>query len=93
MECYFYMKNTQIHLLNKQKPVLKKTLEFKMNKRMQFFSISPLINLNEEGKWSLAVNSSEATNSSCNLTNENNSFSITIPGHWKPNLLQKLLTN
>ena len=70
-----------------------KTLEFKMNKRMQTFSFSPLINLVEEGKWLLAVTSFEATNSSCNLTNENNSFSLTIPGHWKPNLLQKLLTN
>ena len=42
---------------------------------------NPPITLVEEGKWLLAVTSFEATNSVFNITNENNSFSFTIPGH------------
>ena len=59
------------------------TLEFKMNKQKQTFSFNPPINLVEEGKWLLAVSSFECTNSVFNITNENNSFSIIIPGHYK----------
>ena len=59
------------------------TLEFKMNKQMQTFSFNPSINLVEEGKWLLAVSSFECTNSVFNITNENNSFSIIIPGHYQ----------
>ena len=64
----------------KSKP--QETLEFKMNKQMQNFSFYPPINLVEEGKWLLAVSSFEATNSVFNISNENNSFSISISGHW-----------
>ena len=49
---------------------------------MQTFPFNPPINLVEEGKWLLAVSSFECTNSVFNITNENNSFSTTIPGHW-----------
>ena len=49
---------------------------------MQTFSFNPPINLVEEGKWLLALTSFETTNSVLNITNENNSFSITTPGHW-----------
>ena len=35
----------------------------------------------EERKWLLAITSFEATNPVLNITNENNSLSITIPGH------------
>ena len=59
------------------------TLEFEMNKQMQTFSYNPSINLVEEGKWLLAVSSFECTNSVFNITNENNSFSIIIPGHYQ----------
>ena len=59
------------------------TLEFKMNKQMQTFSFNPPINLVEEGKWLLGVSSFECTNSVSNITNENNSFSILIPGHYQ----------
>ena len=52
-----------------------------MNKQMKF-SFSPPINLVEEGKWLLAVISFEATNSVFNITNENDSFPITIPRYW-----------
>ena len=64
----------------KTKP--QETLEFKMNKQMQTFSFNPPINLLEEGKWLLGVSSFECTNSVFNITNENNSFSIIIPGHY-----------
>ena len=74
------------------------TFEFKMNKQMQTFSFNPPINLVEEGKWLLAVSSFECTNSVFNITNENNSFSISISGHWNSddgeeliNKLNKLL--
>ena len=50
---------------------------------MQFSSFNPPINLVEEGKWLLAASSFEATNSIFNTSNENKSFSITIPGHWQ----------
>ena len=59
------------------------TLEFVTKKQMQTFSNNPPNNLVEEGKWLLAVTSFECTHSIFNQTNENNSFSIIIPGHWK----------
>ena len=68
-------------LIEQTKTKPQETLEFKMIKQMQTFSFSPPINLIEEGKWVLAVSSFECTNSVFNITNENNSFSIIIPGH------------
>ena len=53
-----------------------------MNKQRQTLSISPWINLFEEVKWLLAVTGFEATDSIFNITNGNNSFSISITGHW-----------
>ena len=57
------------------------TLEFETKKQMQTFSFSPPKNLFEEGKWFLAVTSFETTNSVFKKTDENNSFSISTPGH------------
>ena len=37
----------------------------------------------EDCKWFFAVSSFECTNSAFNITDENNSFSVTIPGHWE----------
>ena len=65
----------------KTKP--QETLEFKMNKQMQTFSFNPPINLLEEGNWLLVVSSLECTNSVFNISNENNSFSIIIPGLYQ----------
>ena len=65
----------------KTKP--QETLEFKMNKQRQTFSFNPPINLVEEDKWLLAVSSFECTNSVFNMTEDNNSFSIIIPGHYQ----------
>ena len=67
------------------------TLEIVMNKQIQFFSISPPIKLIEEGKRLLAVTSFKATNSVFFISNENNSFSITIPGHWETNSGEKTI--
>ena len=50
---------------------------------MQTFSFNPPIILFEEGTWLLGVSSFECTNSIFNITNENNSFSIIIPGHYQ----------
>ena len=70
-------------LIEQTKTKPQETLEFKMNKQMQRFSFNPPINLLEEDKWLLAVSSFECTNSVFNITNENNSFSIIIPGHYQ----------
>ena len=37
----------------------------------------------EEGKWLLELSCFECTNSVFNTIDENNSFSINIPGHWE----------
>ena len=76
-------------LIEQTKTKHQETLEFKTNKQMQTFSSSP-INLVEEGKWLLAVTSFEATNSVFSITNENNSFSIGIPGHWQTKSAEKI---
>ena len=67
------------------------TLEFKMDKQMQTFSFNPPINLVEEGKLLLAVSSFECTNSVFNITNENNSFSIIIPGHYETEFAEQII--
>ena len=67
------------------------TLEFRMNKQRQTFSFNPPINLLEEGKWLLAVSLFECTNFVFNITNENNSFSIIIPGHYETESAQKTI--
>ena len=54
-----------------------------MNKQMQTFSFSPALNLIEGGKWLLGVTSFECTNSVFNITSENSSFSVAVPGHWQ----------
>ena len=76
-------------LIEQTKTKPQETFEFKMNKQMQTFSFNPPINLFEEGKWLLAVSSFECTNSVFNITNDNNSFSITIPGHWETKSAEK----
>ena len=69
------------------------TLEFKMNKQMQTYSFNSPINLVEEEKWLLAGSSLECTNSVFSTTNENNSFSIIIPGHYKTEFAEKVFTD
>ena len=78
-------------LIEQTKTKPQETLEFKMDKQMQTFSFNPPINLLEEGKWLLAVSLFECTNSVYNITNENNSFSIIIPGHYESESAQKTI--
>ena len=49
---------------------------------MEIFSFSPPTNLYDERRWLLAVASFEATVSVFKRPDENNSFSISTPGHW-----------
>ena len=78
-----------IHTLIEQaKTKPQETIEFEMNTQMQTFSFNPPMNLTEEEKWLLALTNFGATNSVFNITDENNSLSLSIPGHWKyPNKL------
>ena len=57
---------------------------------METFSSNPSINLFEEGRWLLAVTSFEASNSVFNVTDENNSFSITTPAHWISEIVEEI---
>ena len=78
-------------LIQQTKTKPQETLEFKMDKQMKTFSFNPPIDLVEEGKWLLAVSSFECTNSVYNITNENNSFSIIIPGHYETESAEKTI--
>ena len=82
MNCCFWLKDIQIHWLSKQKQNHKKPLNLKWTSKRNFFSFSPSIELVDEGKWLLAVGSFEAINSLFDIPDENNSFSISTPGHW-----------
>ena len=62
-----------------------------MNKQMRTFSFNPPINLVEEGKWLMAVSLFDCTSSVFNITNENNSFSIIIPGHYQTESAEKTI--
>ena len=84
------MKNQLILSIKKQTDTLieqtktksRETLEIEMNEQFVTFSFNPPLKLVEEGKWLLGVTSFETNNSFFNITDKNNSFSITIPGHW-----------
>ena len=78
-------------LIEQTKTKPQETLEFKMNKQMQTFSFNPPINLVEEGMWLMAVSLFDCTNSVYNKTNENNSFSIIIPGHYQTEFAEKTI--
>ena len=80
-------------LIEQTKTKPQETLEFKMNKQMQTFSFNPPINLIEEDKLLLAVSSFECTNSVFNINDENNSFSIIIPGHYQNKTDEKTIND
>ena len=58
---------------------------------MENISFSPPINIVEQGEELLAVTCFESTNSVLNITDKNNSFSITIPGHWETKSAEKTI--
>ena len=76
------LKKHAVILIEQTKTKPQKTLGFKMKNQMETFSIIPPINFSEETKWLLGVTSFECTNSVLNITNGNNSFPISTPGHW-----------
>ena len=78
-------------LIDQTKTKPQETLELKKNKQMQTFSFNPPINLLEEGRWLLAVISFECTNSVFNITNENISVSIIIPGYYQTEFAEKMI--
>ena len=78
-------------LIKQTKTKPQETLEIKMNKQRQTFSFNPPINLVEEDKLLLAVSSFECKNSVFNITDDNNSFSIIIPGHWVTEFVEKII--
>ena len=78
-------------LIEQTKTKARETLEFKVNKQTETFSLNPPINLVEEGQWLLAVTSFEAMNSVFNITDENNSFSISTPGHCNSEHSEELI--
>ena len=78
-------------LIEQTKTKPQETLEYKMNKQRQTFSFNPPINLFEEDKWFLAVSSFECTNSVFHITDDNNSFSIIIQGHWETEFAEKII--
>ena len=80
-------------LIEQTKTKPQETLEFKMNNQMQTFSFNPPINSVEEGKWLMAVSLFDCTNSVYNITNENNSFSIIIPGHYETESDEKTIND
>ena len=82
-ELILLIKNDPDTLIEQTKFLPQESLEFKMDKQMQTLSFSPPINLFQEGKWILGVTSFGCTTSVLKITDENNSFSITIPGHWE----------
>ena len=85
------MKNELFLLIKKHTDTLieqtmtrpQETFIFKMNKQTETFSFSPPINFFEEGIWLLGVTSFEFTSSVFNITDENNGFSIIVPGIWR----------
>ena len=78
-------------LIEQTKTKPQETLQYKMNEQTQTFSFNPPINLIEEDKWLLAVSSFECTNSVFNITDDNNSFSIIISGHWESEFAEKII--
>ena len=78
-------------LIEQTKTNPQETVETKMNKRMDTFSIFSPLNLVEAGKWLLGVTSFDATNSVFNITNENKNFSISTPSYWTPEVGEELI--
>ena len=85
-------KHTEM-LIEQTKTKPQETLEFKMSKQRQTFAFNPSINLVEEDKGLLAVSSFECKNSVFNITDENNSFSIIIPGHYQKKSDEKTIND
>ena len=64
-------------------------LVFKLNIQIENFAISPPMNFFEGRKGLLSVTSFGATNPVFNLTDKNNSFSLSTSSYWTPNVAEK----
>ena len=82
-ELLLLIKNHTDTLVEQTKTKPQEMLEFKMIRSKQTFLFNPPIYLLEEGKCLLGLSSLDCTNSVFNITDESNSFSINIPGHWE----------
>ena len=80
-------------LIEQTKTRPQETLEFKMTRSKHKFSFNTPLNLVEEGKWLMAVSLFDCTNSVFNITNENNSFSIILLGHYKTEFAEKVIND
>ena len=87
----FLIKKHTDALIEQTRTRAQETLEFKMIRSKQTFSFNPPLNLFEEGKWWLGVTSLECTNSVFTITNQNNSFSIIIRGHYQTEFAEKTI--
>ena len=90
-ELLLLLKKLTDKLIEQTKTKPQGALEFKMNKQMETFSFNPPINLVEEGTWLLGVTLFDCTTSVFNITDENNSFPINIPGHWNSKSAEKAI--
>ena len=90
-ELLLLLKKHTDSLIEQTKTKTQETLEFKMKKQMETFSFNPPIILVEEGNWLLGVTLSDCTKSVFNVANENNSFSIIIPGHYQTESAEKTI--
>ena len=78
-------------MIEQRKIKTQEPLERNLNKQTQTLSFNPRIKLDEGRKWLLPVTSYEATNSFFKVTDENNSFSLTLPGHWLTKSAEKTI--
>ena len=92
-EMLLLIKKHRDTLIEQTKAKPQETFEFQMNKQMQTFSFNPPIKLVEEGKWLMAVSLFDCTTSVFNITNENYSFSIIIPGHYQTEFAEKMIND
>ena len=75
-------KNHTDTLMEQTKTKPQEALGHKMEKQIEFFTLSPPINLDEEGSWKLVVTSFEAGNTVFKKTDENFNVTIFIRGYW-----------
>ena len=82
-------KNTDT-LIEQRKTGPHETLEFKLRKSMDCFSLNPPSELGEE-KYTIAVTNIEVYYSYFNITEHNNAFTIYTPDFWQdPDTINKL---
>ena len=76
-------------LTEQSKTKHQETHDFKLNRKIETFSLNPSIKLVEEGEWLLGVTNFEGPIFVLNMTDENNSFPRGKPGRWRsPNYLE-----